>query len=246
MSTPIRIALSFILAAVPAMAQASVYETVEAAVLAALREVWTGTASNAAAGNHLVLLMRAVDEARAAGADSAALAEAESKLVAQQGVGLRDGPEAAALLATTIAEAGRAVAPLIDAEPTGPAAVRHVEYLVRAVVADPKNAKALAAFQKRAQQARQKKDWPLLRALVSRSGAVDPEGTKAGKYRAAEQALAQNGGLVVQPIEHLMQSYVVLPEGWNAKKTWPMFVAIVGANCAYEMMLDELLKAGRK
>lgn len=228
-------------------AQAGKYEKLEAPILDKIREIWTATADAAYVGRHRALLMRAVDEARVAGGSGETLESAESYLVAKQGESFEDGPEAAELLKKAIADVGAAVAPLLLAEPTpGESSDRYVDHLVRAITADPKNAKAVASFQKRALGVFAKKDWNSLRLYLRRAGFADPEGSKAGKYRAAEQALAQNGGLVVQGPDHLLQSYVVLPDGWNAKKTWPMFVAIVGANCAYTSMLEELIKAGKK
>ena len=48
--------------------------------------------------------------------------------------------------------------------------------------ADVKNRVAAAAVSA--------KDWPLVRVLVMRAAELDPEGYKAGKYTAAERALA--------------------------------------------------------
>ena len=63
--------------------------------------------------------------------------------------------------------------------------------------------------------------------------ATSMEGYKAKRYRKAESTLLGRKRLVVRGPNHPMGAYVVLPEKWTPKKTWPLFVAIVGANCSY-------------
>jgi hypothetical protein len=239
----------FLLAAIATavFAQASKYEKTEAEVLPKIQEAWLDAVKKASAGNHEVLRIRAIDEARVAGAGDEVMKEPEGAVVALRNYApFKDGAEAAAILDSTRAAVGGLVQPLLALDPPPALVGRFAEHVIRALEADPKNAKTVALFQKRASVALAAKDWPVLRALVMRAAELDPAGYGAGKYKTAEQAIASNGGLVVRGRDHLLQALVVLPEGWTAKKTWPMFVAIVGANCAYDSMLEELKRKAAK
>jgi hypothetical protein len=226
---------------------ASKYQTTEATALEAVSDAWVACAAKALDGGHELLPMHAIDQARMAGAADGVVKEAEAGLMKPRPVGpTKDGAESGDLLAEARARAGTAVEPLVGLDPPPTSTVRHAEHLWRALEADPKNAKALAAYQKRTGVAVGAKDWAAVRAHVMRARELDPEGYRSGRYKAAEQALAKNGGIVVRGSRHPLQAYVVLPAAWSPKKKWPIFVAIVGANCAYERQLEELTaKAGR-
>jgi hypothetical protein len=79
-----------------------------------------------------------------------------------------------------------------------------------------------------------------------RAADLDPEGYQKGKYKNAEKALASQGGIIVRGRDHLMQAYVAVPEGWSPKKTWTMFVGIVGANCMYEREFGQMKEKGAR
>lgn len=230
-----------------APAQSGKFDKAEAETLVKLQEIWTGTATKAAAGNHDLLLRLALDEARDAGAKGDAIDNVESKYMAPRNYAVaKDGPESGELLRSAKAAAASAVDPLLALDPPESAATRFARHLQRFLEADGKNAKRIQLHQKRAAAALGKKDWDTLRLLVMRAAELDPDGYKGGKYAPAETALARNGGIVVRGRDHIMQAYVVLPDGWTAKKTWPLFVAIVGANCAYQSLLEELTRAASK
>jgi hypothetical protein len=236
-----------LLTAFPAFGQAAKYDKAETEALQKIQAAWIEAATKAASGKHEVLLMRSIDEARIAGAGADTLRDEESALMVARAYAPRqDGAEAAGILAASRTAAGAAVQSLLALDPPAASLARFAEHLARALEVDPKNAKALALYQKRTAAALAGKDWNVLRTLVMRAAELDPAGYKAGKYSGAEQALAGNGGLVVRGRDHLLQATVVLPDGWTAKKTWPMFVSIVGANCAYDSMLDELKRKAAK
>jgi hypothetical protein len=230
------------------LAQTAKYQKAEAEAIEKIQAAWIEAVNLAVAGGHGVLRMRAIDEARIAGVGGDALREAEIGLMLPQPYGLKDGIEAAGILEATRKRAASAVEPVLAQDPPASAAGRFVEFCIRALEGDPKNAKTLALFQKRTATALAAKDWPVLRTLLLRAGELDPVGYTSGKYQPAEKAILQeDGALVVRAPEHQLQACVVLPEGWSPKKKWPMFVASIGPNFAHRAMLDELkVKAAKK
>jgi hypothetical protein len=210
-------ALAAVAVAVAVAAQgASKYQTTEATALEAVSDAWVACAAKALDGGHELLLMHAIDQARMAGAADGVVKEAEAGLMKPRPVGpTKDGAEAGDLLAEARARVGTAVEPLVGLDPPPTSTVRHAEHLWRALEADPKNAKALAAYQKRTGLAVGAKDWAAVRAHVMRAREPDPDGYRSGRYKAAEQALAKNGGIVVRGSRHPLQAYVVLPAAWS-------------------------------
>ncbi len=233
--------------AAPIVCQAPKYEKLEAEALEKIRATWIDTAKKAMEANHERLGLRALDEAHLAGATPEAVKDLEPQTLKARRLEVpKDAPGAADLLKAARIADGAAVQPLLALQPPAAAGQRFNEHLVRGLLAEPGNAKLTALYQKRTAAALASKDWSALRSLVMRAAEVDPDGYKAGKYKSAEQTLVKNGGLVVQGQEHPMQAYVVLPDDWTPKKTWPLFVSIAGANCAYDSLLAELTKKAAK
>lgn len=178
-------------------------------------------------------------EAEALDPKAAGFDEAKAGLEA-----LEADAEGAAAAAQKVRGAAKAkVAPLYDklgALEHAPADDdRFLGYTMRAFQWDPKP--RTATLLKRAKTALESpQPWTGAR-LMAKLRKADPEGTKAGKYDAAEIDLAKSNKLMLGSADSPIVAWVSFPKDWSKTKKVPVAVGVEGAGCAFQGYFNGLV-----
>jgi predicted esterase len=185
--------------------------------------------------------LRAAAEAEALDAEAAGLADAKSKL---EGIEAQ-APAAATAAAKRRAASGPAIAKLYDklaSMDLGAAGdPRPADYLMKAVSWDPKP--RAAAIKKKADDAADdNRPWDGAR-LMAKLRAADPEGTKAGKYDAADIDAGKSGKLLLGSASQALVAWVALPKDWKKGGKYPVLVGCEGAGCGYQGYFNAFVSA---
>lgn len=222
-------ALVALLLCVPAAAKDTAAE--EAKLRAQLAAELAKVASACVAAGARAEAVRVAGEAASLDAAAPGVAEAKEKAEA-----LDEAPGDAAAAQKALGAARANVAKLYDklgALDHAPAdAARFADYAVRAFVWEPKP-RAARLLKRGADALQSDRPWEGARLLATLRKA-DPEGTKAGKYDAAEVQLGKDGKLLLGSADFPIVAWVSLPKDWARGRRYPVAVGCEGAGCSFQ------------
>lgn len=178
----------------------------------------------AAVGGHAEAV-KALEEARLAGADGAEVDARRAKLPADAPT----SPEGAVLWAKLAADLAKQYEKLAGLAHEPADAPRFEGYLFKAAELEPSKGRFAKLLSTVKQAAGNKGQAEVAGRMLVRLRALDAEGAAAGKYDALEVELASGDVAMIGGDKHPMVGWLSLPSGWTKKGPWEVLVAVEGA-----------------
>lgn len=224
----LRLVLVLALAALggaPVVAGPKVDPKAEAKAKEKIVETALAAAEALAAAGAQVEAVKALEEARAAGADGADIDARRAKLPAEP-TSPPDGAERWAKVAAELAKQYEKLAGL----PREPAdALRFEGYLFKAAELEPSKGRLAKLFTNVKQAAGNKGQADVAGRMLVRLRELDVDGAAAGRYDALEVELASGDVALIRGAKHPMVGWLSLPSGWTKKGPYEVLVAVEGA-----------------
>jgi len=113
------------------------------------------------------------------------------------------------------------------------------KWLVRACELDAKASLPLLDAETR--EAHGKRDWARAHRLLTGAERVKSEPARAKTLKEVELKCAETTAVQKKASAHTMEYLLALPKGWTPARKWPILVAVEGAGCNWQGMMNAYL-----